>query len=220
MGTDYLPVLFSIDEYPPELEQWVASRFEVLNGRRVHIVRNKDFPADARDVHPYCLQPWIWDVVPKDTERVLYVDSDMIPLRALPELPDDEFIAALDGTPHCKRMADIYPAVAADGNFFNSGFFVASRSLRHIFDQMKFFVSSRKSEDPRHGDHLQTIFNLLIRSATSIKWLPHDYNSVAITATPKMMSTAISLHLCAMPLNARWVIMNALRTSIGLSKFE
>jgi lipopolysaccharide biosynthesis glycosyltransferase len=210
--------MLSVDTFPPELEQWIASRFEMLNGRRVHIIRNKDLPADARDINPLCLQPWLWDVVPKDTKRILNVDSDMVPLRSLPDLPDAEFVAALDTPQNCHNMSEIYPAIGADGRFFNAGFFVASRSMQPVFEQMKLFVSNKRAADAKHGDFLQTIFNLLVRSATSIEWMSHDLNSVMLMSTPKTIETAIAIHFCALPRNTSWVLMNALRAAIGLSK--
>jgi len=218
MAIDYLPVMLSIDKFPVELEQWIASRFEILNGRRVYIVRDKDLPAAARDIHPYCLQPWLWDVVPADTERILHVDTDMVPLRSLPELPDAEFVAAMDGAAHSARLTAIFPALRQEKLTFNAGFFVANRSLRPAFEQMKQFASSRTSNDPWGGDYLQTIFNFLVQATTKIAWLPHDFNSILLTAEPLQMRTAIAVHFCALPRNTRWVVMNALRTAIGLSK--
>jgi len=218
MPADYLPVMLSIDHPHPELEQWVAQRFEMLNGQRVHIVHKEDLPEDARAVHPEYLLAWLWDVVPKDTQRILHVDTDIVPLRPLPDIPDAPFVAASDCRGYVDRCATRYPVIATSDNFFNEGFFVARRDTQYIFEQLKAFSIYRSVPDTTSGGFLQMPINFLVQSSVDITWLPHACNTIAIDAHPDMSPGIIALHFCVLPNDTNWVIMNTLRTMLGLSK--
>jgi len=213
MASDYLPVMLSIDQPHPDLQQWIAERFERLNGKRVHIVERDDLPDVAKEVYGPYRQAWIWDVVPKFTRRVLFVDTDMVPLRPLPEIPDAPFVAARDAEMQIEYMAGLYPSLPC---FFNVGFFVARRDTQPLFDQLKSFAVWNGQDDYTNGEFLQTHFNHIMQSTVGVEWMSHDLNTVMLCADPEMMKTAIAVHFCALPMDTNLVMMNLLRHTIGL----
>jgi hypothetical protein len=210
--------MLSIDHPHPELEQWVIDRFEMLNGRHVHLVRKADLPDAARAVHPSYVKAWLWDLVPIDTQRILYMDYDVVPLRSLPEIPDAPFVAAPDAQEYVDRRAVEYPLIAMTGRYFNAGLFVARRDTRPLFEQLKAFAVERTVPDMSRGEFDQTPLNLLTQSTISITWLPHTCNTIALNAEPEMAATAITMHLCGLSMDTRWVVMNVLRTALGMTK--
>ena len=218
MVIDYLPVMLSVDHPHPELEQWTADRFKLLNGQRVHVIHKDELPEVARTVHVSYAKAWLWDVVPADTQRILFMDYDIIPLHSLPEIPDAPFVAAPEAQEYTDRRAVEYPIIAASGRYFNAGFFVERRDTRPIFEQLKAFAVDRTVSDMSRGEFDQTIFNLLIQATVGVAWLPHACNVIMLSATPEVSTTARAIHLCGLPMDTRWVIMNVLRAILGLSR--
>lgn len=218
MPADYLPVMFSMDHPHPELEQWIADRFEKLNGKRVHIVRRGDLPKEAQNVRSIYTRPWLWDVLPDDVQNVLVFDYDVVPLRPIPELPDVPFAAAPDSQRYVEERSVEFPTIATSGLYFNAGLFMAHRSTRLIFDQLKAFILDRDIEHPTMYAFDQTAFNLLVQSNIEMTWLPRDYNVIALDSTPEMSSNAVAFHLCGLTMDARWVVMNLLRSTLGMSE--
>lgn len=218
MSVSYLPVMLSIDHPYPELEQWVAARFEMLNGRRVRLIHKEDLVEDAVTAWaPYAFT-WLWDIVPEDTERILFVDSDIVPLRPLPELPDAAFVAAPDAQKTVDNRALTFPFFERTGSYFNRGFWVARRDTQPTFELLKAFAVRDGVRDAVGYDFMQTVFNLLIQASHQVAWLPHACNTIMTRADLDLVDHAIGVHFCGMPSRTAWVVMNALRSAIGLSK--
>lgn len=220
MPLDYLPVTLAVDHPHPELAQWVADRFEVLNGHTMQIIQRNDIPAIAQDVHPQYMKAWLWDIVPETTQRILFMDWDIIPLRQLPEIPDVPFAAAPDDQMFIDRRVVDYPAIKATGTYFNAGFFIARRDTQSVFDQVKLFAVDRTRADHTNGDFEQTYLNLLIQAAVGITWLPYTCNVISLFAGASGSRGAVNLHLNSLSMHTRWVVMNACRTAIGLTRLS
>lgn len=219
MAVNYLPVMLSLNHPYPELEHWVAARFEVLNGRSVKIFRWDDLPKDARRVHASYMRSWLWDMVPRDTERILCMDYDIVPLRPMDELPDAPLVVVPDSQGYIERRAVEYPIIA-DTCYFNAGFFIARRDTQPLFEQLKTFAIDRDTRDPTDCSYEQTPFNLLAKSL-DIAWLPRSYNMILASGDVTAVPDAINIHMCGIAsAHARWVIMNALRSSIGLARLS
>jgi hypothetical protein len=218
MGIDYLPVMLSIDHPHPELEQWVADRFEMLNGRKMQIVRRTDMPEAIQNVYPSYMKAWLWDVVPKTVERILFIDWDVIPLRSMPMLPDVPFAAAPDDQMFIDRRVGDYPILTATNCYFNAGFFIARRDTLPIFEQVKLFAFNKINEDQTRGDFEQTVLNLLMQTSVGVTWMPYAYNVISLFAGAAGAKGVINLHLNSLSMSTRWVVMNIFRTAIGLSK--
>jgi len=216
MAIDYTPVMLALAHPYPELEQWLAERFEALNGRCVRRVHFDDLPAAAKRVQPQYVKAWLWDFVPSTTTHVLFLDFDVLPVRALPDLPDAPFVAAPDMQGFAERRALEYPTIA-DCGYFNAGFFVARRDTRPIFEQLKCFAVAQDSQDRTHGEFEQTTLNLLVQAGVGVTWLPYECNVIAISDNSEAARTAINMHMCGMSSTpARWVILNALRSILGV----
>lgn len=216
MSVDYLPVMISVHHPFPELEQWIADRFEMLNGRRVRIFHREDLPADALRSHSQYAKAWLWDVVPADTQRILYLDYDIVPLRALPEIPDAPFIAVSDAQWYVEDKLPDTPLFLKTGKYFNSGFFVARRDTRYIFDTIKSLVHTKGREDRQPYD--QPKFNMLVQSTVGVTWLPNACNTIMVGASVEEGATAAAAHLCGMSRESRWVVMNVLRSALGMTR--
>jgi lipopolysaccharide biosynthesis glycosyltransferase len=215
MSVDYLPVMLSVAHPFPKLEQWVAERFEMLNGRKVRIIRREDLPPEALRSHAQYAKGWLWDVVPAGTERILYFDFDIVPLRPLPELPDDPFIAVPDGREYVAERTAEHPFFEGR-SYFNSGFFVARSDTCHIFDMLKAFVKTKNPKDTRPFD--QTKLNMLIQSSVGVTWLPRIYNTILLASTPEEGASAAMAHFCGLSRYARWVLLNVMRTTLGMRR--
>jgi len=216
---DYLPVMISVDHPYPEIEKWIADRFEALNGTELFIVRRDMLPADALVGHLGWSKAWLWDVVPKTTQRILFIDFDVIPLRPLPEIPDAPFVAAPDAQWFVDKMRMMYPALDKAKHTFNSGFFVARRDTQPCFDQLKTFTVRVGQTEPYILAGDQTPLNILIASSFDIHWLPATFNCLAHT-NYKEVSEAYLLHLPGMPNPARWSTMHLLRAILGINLID
>lgn len=210
--TDYLPVMLSIDHPHQELEDWVVERFELLNGKAVHVVRRQDLHDVVDIVHPAYLKAWLWDLVPPGTQRILYFDFDVIPLRPMPDFPDTAFIACPDAQWYDSQMRAMYPAFAS-GHYFNAGFFVAGIETRPCFDQLKSFAVARGYDGPYGNTYEQTPLNHLIQTQFDVHWLPHTIQCMAHTDYTDL-PTACLLHLAGIYNELRWVVMAAIRLAL------
>lgn len=213
---DYLPVMLSVDHPNPELEQWVADRFKVLNGKEMLVLHREDLPEEALAGHPAYAKAWLWDVVPDDTERILFLDFDVVPLRPLPALPDAQFIAVPDAAYFVNHMRAQYPFFAKTRYVFNSGFFVAHRDTQPCFETLKSFTVALGYGNPYGSIYEQTPMNHLIQSAVEVHWLPGNVHCLAHTHYEAAPSACL-LHLTGTR-TARWSIMGMMKSVLGLRK--
>jgi len=210
---EYLPVMLSIDHPHPEIEEWVATRFEALNGRAVKVIRRQDLPAELATIQPPYLKAWLWDLVPLETQRIVFIDFDIIPLRALPAIPDVPFAASTDVQWYDDRMRSMYPAFAK-AHYFNAGFFVARRDTQPCFEQLKSFALTQGYDTPYPTTYEQTPFNHLIQSRFSIHWLPHTIHCMAHTDYAELPD-ACFVHLAGIRGELRWIIMAMVRMALA-----
>ncbi|HSN70898.1 MAG TPA: hypothetical protein VLT59_05285, partial [Steroidobacteraceae bacterium] len=97
MTIPWYPVMFhTVDRRSSTIEavNMAADRFEKVNGRRPQIVTRETEP--AVETNPYWYPIWVWDYIPEDVEYVLCMDSKVLAVRPLPELPEVEFAAVMD----------------------------------------------------------------------------------------------------------------------------
>ena len=219
MSVNYLPVMLSVDHPHPELEQWVAARFAALNKKEVLVVGRADLPKEALLGHPTYAKAWLWDVVPEHVQRILFFDYDVVPLRALPEIPDAPFVAVPDAQWYIDRMRLTYPFFAKTQYVFNAGFFVARRDTRSIFEQLKSFVVTLGCESPYKETYEQTPLNHLIQSSFDVCWLPRTFHCLAHTNYVEVPD-AYMLHFAGTSGNTRWVIMELLRSILGTQPIQ
>lgn len=211
---EYLPVMLSIDHPYPELEEWTAKRFELLNDKPVKIVRREDLPEEALVGYPHYGKAWIWDILPAGVERILFFDYDCIPMRALPEMPDVKFAAVPDAQWFVDKMRAMYPHFAKTRYVFNSGFWMAHRDTRQCFNQLKTYQITVGHASP-FGTYDQAPMNNLIQSLFEVHWLPGNVHCLAHTHYTEALDARM-LHFPGLPRQARWAVIGLLRNLIGM----
>jgi len=214
---DYLPVMLSVDHPYPEIEAWIAERFEALNNKKVLVVHAEDLPEEALFGQPTYAKAWLWDVVPKYVQRMLYFDYDIVPLRALPDIPDVPFAAVPDAQWYVDKLRAMYPFFEKTRHAFNGGFFMARRDTRPCFDQLKSFALRTGCDNPYahvRGADEQTPMNHLLQSTFAVHWLPREFHCLVHTDYEESAG-AYMLHFPGTPSKARWSTMSLLRSILG-----
>lgn len=175
---DYTPVVISTNEEPwlSDLVRRSAERFRRLNGREVFIVTDEVLarsPRAAALAHPRLAKTLIWELIDSNVDRIVYYDRDILPVAPLGDLPDCLFAAAPDrpvGLDVAKRH---WPFFKRSNFYFNSGFFVARRESRPVFDM----VYALQSDDMDClGCYDQTLFNIVSQSMLDVVQLPVEYS--------------------------------------------
>jgi len=212
--TDYLPVLLSVDHPYPKIEQWIADRFEALNNRKMLIIRRDMLPDEALLGHPTYAKAWLWDVVPEDTQRIMYIDFDAAPIRAMPEIPDVPFAAVPDAPWWVSQMCAAHPLFARNKHVFNAGFFVMRRDTKPVFEQLKGFMLNMGFRDPYNGTYEQMPMNHLIQVNFKVHWLPGNVHCLVHSSYDEVADARL-IHFPGTPNKARWASMELLRIALG-----
>lgn len=169
-----------------------ANRFEKLNGVSVQIIRDRHMAGmDVSAFH--FVKSYVWDLVPNNVDYVLYMDTDVIPIRRIDEeLPEGiEFAAAADTVKRIRENADSSPSLKSAGLYFNDGVFVAHRSIKDVFDQLKFRRS--KERDAKAGHEM----NLAIQYGTKVHTLSKRWN-YQLGLDDEVVEKPFMLHLSGM----------------------
>lgn len=140
--------------------QQVAERFKRLNKMPVRVIHDGDLPG-VYLANGHWARYYAWDIVPSDVERIIYMDTDMLPLRALPELPDVDFAAPTDYDTTKNMVLNSVPYLKEKGIYFNSGFFIATRKTRKAFRRVLDLMPSEIFPPPFFAD--QTPLNIEIQ---------------------------------------------------------
>lgn len=156
-----------------EFAKAAVKRFQRLNDTEGMVLDIMKLPP-ALPYSPWA-KAWIWDLVPKDVERVVWLDADVVPIKSIMDLlPDFEvpFCAVLDSVKGGRQVAEWYDeSVVELPHYFNSGVFVAHRQTEAMFKEWQ--EAAFVVPQPPHWD--QTPLNKLLAkhfSANSIYSLP------------------------------------------------
>ena len=135
------------------------TRFSRLNDVEGMVIDIEKLP-NGLD-HPAWSKAFVWNVVPADVERVIWIDADIVPIGPIMDIvPDFEipFCVAKD-TDRSRQTAEWGdPAVKELRTYFNSGVFVAHRSTEPLFAEWQ----AQATAGLRHPFMDQTPLNLLI----------------------------------------------------------
>jgi hypothetical protein len=214
---DYLPVMLSMNHPYPDIEKWIIDRFESLNDKEVFVVTQDMLPEEAlMGVAPYA-KAWLWDVVPKRTTRIMYLDFDIVPMRPLPEIPDAAFAAVADYQLWADRLAVVYPFFERTKKYFNAGFFVARRDTQPYFDQLKLLAATKNRFFWNMNE--QPLMNFFIQETFDVHWLPETFNCMS-HAHFSIASEAYMLHFAGMNNGTRWTIMALLKAFLGVKPIQ
>lgn len=164
--------------------QRVADCFSELNGIPVRVLQNSDFAGEFLSSAHFA-RYYGWQFVSPETEKLIYLDADILPLRPLPPLPDVDFAAAPDHEGTCDKARNNFPILKRVHDYFNSGFFIAGRKTEPLFQS----VLDRQSHaggmaEPWYKD--QTLLNIEIQLAVkngdlTFEMLPKSWNYLAIS---------------------------------------
>jgi len=198
----YYPVTIAItdDGFVRTVVSRSADRFKQLNGARPRIMTSPPKGAPA-GIHPAYYKAWLWDVVPDDVDRIMFIDYDMVPVKALGDLPDCAF-AAVQAHASLQPAMDVYPFFRKSKIYFNTGLFLAHRSTRPIFEQLKAFASAHPTLLNQRD---QPIFNMIVQQHVDVTLLPDELN-YQITAGPKHVPDPKMVHVNAIG-DQRWNVM-------------
>jgi len=135
---------------------------------------------------------WVWDAVPDDVERVVWIDCDAIPIRPLrlSELPEGRFCAVSDVGLSVEIAKEQWPPLRPVTSYFNSGVYFATRETQPIFEQYKCMGMESDPQERRFPD--QDLLNYLIwknRSESTddpAGWvsIPYEWNALLWSYMP------------------------------------
>lgn len=123
----------------PDTMSWIekiVGRFQRLNNIPVRVITDNDV-ADLPLCAPHYARYYAWRFVPKTTERIIYMDFDVLPVHPLPTKPPDaDFAAITEQSRWADSAKDVIPLIGRKKTYFNSGFLIVKRSAEYIFDRM------------------------------------------------------------------------------------
>jgi len=134
-------------------------RFEQLNEVESWMLNIEALPRGLS--HPTWAKAWIWESVPSDVERVIWIDTDVIPIRPIMDLIPDFAIpwCAVEDIEISRQEAE-WDKERVEGvrTYFNAGVFVAHRSTEPMFRRLQEIALLGK----RYQFSDQTPMNLLV----------------------------------------------------------
>lgn len=144
----------------------VAKRFEKVNEieTRLLIPEELDVPIWSG----LWMKPFLWDVVPKDVERIIWFDCDMVAVAPVHDLlpPEDTPFAAVEDYEGSVKVATHdCPIVQNLDRYFNAGFFVMNRECIPVFEKFKEHMPGKGRLVRTYIFHDQTPLNIEIDRA-------------------------------------------------------
>lgn len=134
-----LAVTFGNGSFQP-LAETFARRFSALNGIDAMAIDPMDAPP-LED--PSWIKAWLWDLVPKSVDRVVWFDADCVPVAPVMDLfPSHDYpfgaVSDMDSsiTEALRHCAD----AKSCQYYLNAGLFFARRVTRPLFDEWKSFL--------------------------------------------------------------------------------
>lgn len=180
-----------------------ADRFAKLNGVRPRMYMSAP-PGAPTGIHPAFYKAWIWDMVPPDVNKVMFIDYDIVPVRPLGELPDCLFGACVG--PGHGPATGYFPFFKPPRTYLNTGLFLADRQTQPIFNRLKAF-STAYAKHTLMGINEQVPLNMLIQAELTPLVLPDDWNYQITMTWGEQVDKPKMIHLSDMK-SERWVLMS------------
>ncbi len=188
-----LAVTYGDGSFQPIAESF-ARRFAEINGVESLAID----PLDAPPLDdPSWIKAFLWDLVPKSVDRIIWFDCDCIPIAPIMDLlprSDYPFGAVLDIPESTTEALRHYPEAKKCKYYFNAGFFFARRVTQPLFEEWKGFIEKNA------GFRDQTSLNVLLNKyydSPEVYFLPPLVNWMgAFGMAPPAMRM---LHLAGWP---------------------
>lgn len=160
--------------------------------------------------HPSWCKAWIWDFVPADVERIVWIDADCFPLRPMElcHVPDADFAALPDARGTFTAEQGRCPFLAGLTRYFNAGVFVARRGATEALMRE---LGERMHEEITGNCWDQSWFNYLVARDIPDWWeLPREFN-----CNPRSMfcEEPFIIHFAGIP---NRILLLALFRSVGI----
>lgn len=188
-----LGVTYGDGSFQPVAESF-AKRFAELNGIDAIAINPLDAPA-LED--PTWVKAFLWDLVPKDVDRIIWFDVDCVPIAPIMDLlprSDYPFGAVPDIPESTTEAMRHYPDAKSCEYYFNAGFFFARRVTQPIFEEWKGYIEKKA------GFRDQTSLNVLLNKyydSPEVLFLPPIVNWLgALGMAPEEVRM---LHLAGWP---------------------
>ncbi len=150
-----LAVTYGDGSFQPIAESF-AHRFAEING--VEAIAIDPLDAPALD-DPSWVKAFLWDLVPKSVDRIIWFDCDCIPIAPVMDLfpnSDYPFGAVGDIPESITEAMRHYPDAKKCKYYFNAGFFFARRVTQPLFEEWKGYIEEGA------GFRDQTSLNILL----------------------------------------------------------
>lgn len=152
----------------------LSRRVKALNGVDVRIVTDDiclKYGIGAK--RQYWMKAFLWEEAQPDTERIIYLDGDILPVAPFPDYVLKQvmpFSARLDVPAIGAGQKRQHPLFNGIRHYFNNGFFVATRASQWAFDKLKAEVNN-----PVHATCIeQTWHNKHIDETVGLNILPRE----------------------------------------------
>lgn len=157
---------------PPDIRKHVErliNRFTQLNDMPVRLICGDDLNGLTL-VDPHFARYYAWQLVPKHVDKIVYFDTDVLPLWPLPELPDEDFSAVEETGVYAGASKKQIPLLKRANSYFSTGFFVAGRRTEPLFKRM-IARQTTATEGPLLWD--QALMNVEVQTAVIMEELSY-----------------------------------------------
>lgn len=115
-----------------EMASVLATRLHLLDGVNIRILDTSVASEYFCRGESYWLKAYLWNMVSSEVDRIVFIDADMYQKRKLPFLSERIFSARLDWHETGPKERAVAPIFKDLFNYFNTGFFTATRESMQI----------------------------------------------------------------------------------------
>ncbi len=119
----------------------MARRLRFFNGVSLSVVTQAQCQYFGFKKRPkQLMKAYLWELARKDTDRIIFMDADMLQVRPLPEYvlqSTAPYAARLDTESTAANERQSSPLFNGIKDYFNNGFFVATRASLPVFEQIQ-----------------------------------------------------------------------------------
>lgn len=208
-----IPTMCYVGGVGKKLFYWAekfVERFRRLNPELPVTIVTEEMIEQFHLKNPRGCKAFLWDLPQSEgAERVIWFDADMIPVKPLGILPGDPantsphaagaLFAAVQSAPGVfPLLEEKFPLMANVRDYFNSGFFVARREARCVFELVKAFFQHVSRSTGSFYD--QSWFNLaVICCLGSYHILGVEYNDSVSAYGETFLDQVTTAHLPGWP---------------------